>query len=60
MKDMEVGAYFAERQFQNAEKAPDKLNSDAEVVDFVSKEVGGIGFVSAGAVSGNVKVVLEF
>ena len=62
MSDTEVDSYFAERQFQNAEKLPEKFGSDAEVIAFVEQEVGGIGFVSSKSVSGNdkVKVVFEF
>lgn len=62
MTDAEVDTYFSERQFQNAEKQPDKFNSDAEVIDFVSQEIGSIGFVNAKSIgsSSSVKVVLEF
>jgi len=60
MSETEVDNYFSERQFQNAEKLPDKFNSDAEVVAFVEQEIGGIGFVSSGSAGSKVKVVLEF
>lgn len=64
MADAEVDNYFAERQFQNAEKQPDKLNSDADIVNFVEQEIGAIGFISSAAatseVRSRVKVVLEF
>lgn len=64
MSDTEVDNYFAERQFQNAEKLPDKAGSDAEVISFVENEIGGIGFVSSKSLSGDarqrIKVVFEF
>lgn len=64
MSDAEVDNYFAERQFQNAEKLPDKVASDAEVISFVENEIGAIGFVSTKSLSADakqrVKVVLEF
>jgi len=64
MADSEVSAYFAERQFQNAERLPDKFSSDAEVIDFVEQEVGGIGYVNVKSLTADVrarvKVVLEF
>ncbi|MBI3220181.1 MAG: hypothetical protein HYZ44_11775 [Bacteroidetes bacterium] len=58
----DVESYFSNRQYQNAEKPQDKFNSDSEIIEFVSKEIGGIGFVSLSALSGDakskVKVVL--
>lgn len=64
MNEAEVSAYFAERQFQNAERLPDKFNSDAEIIDFVEQEVGGIGYVNVKSltadVKARVKVLLEF
>jgi hypothetical protein len=64
MTDAEVNAYFAERQFQNAERLPDKFNSDAEIIDFVEQEAGSIGYVNAKSLTADVrarvKVVLEF
>lgn len=64
MSDKEVEAYFAERQFQNAERLPEKLSSDAEVIDFVGSEPGSISYVNAKSLTadakGKVKVVLEF
>ena len=64
MADAEVDNYFAERQFQNAEKQPDKLNLDADIINFIEQEVGAIGFISSASatseVRSRVKVVLEF
>lgn len=64
MSDAEVDNYFAERQFQNAEKLPDKVSSDADVISFVENEIGAIGFVSSQSLSGEarqrIKVVFEF
>ena len=64
MTDTEVENYFSERQFQNAEKSPDKFGSDAEIVGFVEQEPGAIAFISAKSltddVKAKVKVVLTF
>lgn len=58
----DVESYFSNRQYQNAEKPQDKFASDSEIIEFVSKEIGAIGFVSQSALSGDakskVKVVL--
>ncbi len=58
----DVESYFSNRQYQNAEKPQDKFTSDSEIIEFVSKEIGAIGFVSQSALSGDakskVKVVL--
>jgi ABC-type phosphate transport system substrate-binding protein len=58
----DVEAYFSNRQYQNAEKPQDKFSSDAEIIDFVSKEVGAIGFVNSSSLSSSdkekVKIVL--
>lgn len=64
MNDTEVDTYFSERQFQNAEKLPEKFGSDAEVIAYIEQEIGGIGFVSAKSLTpankAKVKAVLEF
>jgi ABC-type phosphate transport system substrate-binding protein len=64
MNDVEVDNYFAERQFQNAEKPPEKFANDAEVISYVEQEIGGIGFVSAKSLTpankAKVKAVLDF
>ncbi len=58
----DVEAYFSNRQYQNAEKPQDKFSSDSEIIDFVSKEVGAIGFVNTSSLSAvdkeKIKVVL--
>jgi ABC-type phosphate transport system substrate-binding protein len=58
----DVEAYFSNRQYQNAEKPQDKFSSDTEIIDFVSKEIGAIGFVNSSSLSSadkeKVKVVL--
>jgi hypothetical protein len=45
-------------------KAPKKLATDAEIIEFVKHDVGGIGFISAESltpeVRSSVKVVLEY
>ncbi len=62
MDDKAVESYFAERQFQNAERVPDKMNSDGEVIDYVASEIGAIGYIKASSLTADakskVKVVL--
>lgn len=64
MDDKAVESYFAERQFQNAERVPEKMNSDSEVIDYVSSEIGAIGYIKASSLTADakskVKVVLTF
>lgn len=64
MNDKEVEGYFAERQFQNAERLPDKFSSDAEIISFVGSEPGAIGYVRSKSLTSDVKVkvkvILEF
>lgn len=63
MNETEVDKYFAEREFQNAEKQPEKVATDVDVVNYEGGEIGAIGFVNlskAGDVKSKVKVVFEF
>lgn len=64
MDDKAVESYFAERQFQNAERVPEKMNSDNEVIDYVASEIGAIGYIKASSLTADakskVKVVLTF
>jgi ABC-type phosphate transport system substrate-binding protein len=64
MSDTEVETYFALRQYENAERSPDKMGSDAETIEFVKQEIGAIGFISTKSLTADiqreVKVVLEF
>jgi len=55
MKENDVESYFSNRQYQNAEKPQDKFGSDAEVIDFVAKEPGAIGFVNENSLKGDAK-----
>lgn len=61
MTNDELNRYFTEREYQNAEPPPAKLVSDDEVLNYVSNNVGAIGYVKKSAVSSkyNVKTVLE-
>jgi ABC-type phosphate transport system substrate-binding protein len=46
-----VESYFVARQYNSGEKPPDKLGSDSEIIDFVGKEAGGIGYVKATSIN---------
>ena len=61
MSAEEVDRHWIERQYQVADAIPERLTSDAEVIAWVAKHEGGIGFVHASAVPAGttqVKVIL--
>jgi len=64
MTAVDVEKYFTNKQLQNAERPPDKFSSDAEVINFVSTELGAIGYVNLKSLStddkSKVHIVLEF
>lgn len=55
----DVETYFTQKQYENAEKPQDKFSSDKQILDFVSEEIGAIGYVSSAADLSdfNVKIV---
>lgn len=61
MQSDEVELYFAKIQFENAEKPQEKLNSDQEMIQYISEEIGGIGYVNLNSISDkdkeNIKIV---
>lgn len=61
MSEDDLERYYAEREYQYAEMPPVEVASDAEVIEFVSKNIGAIGYVSASSVSAennpNIKVI---
>jgi hypothetical protein len=52
-----VRSYWAQRIFSGRGVPPPELDSDDAAVDYVLKHRGGVGYVSAGAKLGTVKVV---
>lgn len=46
MSDSELDAYFKQRQFANAEALPATFATEEEVIDYVAKNKGAIGYVS--------------
>lgn len=62
MKEEIVESYFTARQYQNGELPPGKLGSDKEIIDFISKESGGIGYVRRSSLDseGTPKVKIVF
>jgi hypothetical protein len=52
-----VRSYWAQRIFSGRGVPPPELDSDDAVVAYVLKQRGGVGYVSAGAKLGAVKVV---
>jgi ABC-type phosphate transport system substrate-binding protein len=61
MSPTEMENYFTQRQFANSESLPMELNSDAEVINYVAENKGGIGYVTEAAYNAakdKVKAVL--
>ncbi|WP_404343529.1 phosphate ABC transporter substrate-binding protein [Pseudoalteromonas mariniglutinosa] len=56
----QLKAYWSKLIFTGKGTPPKELESDAEVIKMVAANPDTIGFVSAAAVSDNVKVVLTF
>lgn len=59
MEDKAVDSYFAKRQFQNAERAPEKMTSDSEVIDYVSAEIGAIGYIKSSSLTAEAKLKVK-
>ncbi len=61
MQTDEVELYFAKLQFENAEKPQEKVNSDQEMIQYISEEIGSIGYVNLNSISEkdkeNIKIV---
>jgi ABC-type phosphate transport system substrate-binding protein len=53
----EVKGYWQQRIFSGRDTPPPELDSDDEVVQYVLKHRGGVGYVSAGAALGGARVV---
>jgi ABC-type phosphate transport system substrate-binding protein len=51
MSDNQVEQYFVNKQLQNAERPPDKFNTEAELINFVAEEIGAIGYIKASSVT---------
>lgn len=47
MSETELTAYFRQRHFANAESIPPSFDTEEELVDYVSKNKGAIGYLSA-------------
>jgi ABC-type phosphate transport system substrate-binding protein len=62
MSSDEMGRFFTEREYQNAEAPPVKTDSDASTIDYVENNPGAIAFVSKASIKPGqkVKIVLEF
>ncbi|TAH27068.1 MAG: hypothetical protein EAZ07_02205 [Cytophagales bacterium] len=55
MTGTDVEAYFTQKQYENAEKPQDKFANDIAIIDFVSEEVGAVGYVNTSSLSGDYK-----
>ena len=59
MSDDELDRYYTERGYQNEELPPVTLASDAEVIGFVSKNIGAIGYVSSSSLNKDNSVKIK-
>ncbi|MDQ2657831.1 MAG: hypothetical protein M3Y60_10455 [Bacteroidota bacterium] len=55
MSASDVETYFNEKQYESGEKPQDKFSSDEAIIDFVSQEVGAIGFVNVASLTAEAK-----
>jgi ABC-type phosphate transport system substrate-binding protein len=51
MSEDELERYFTEQTYKYEDLPPLQLTSDAEVIDFVSKNIGAIGYVNVNSIS---------
>lgn len=59
MSATDVETYFNEKQYESGEKPQDKFNSDEAIIDFVSQEVGAIGFVNVASLTAEAKAKVK-
>jgi ABC-type phosphate transport system substrate-binding protein len=55
MSASDVENYFTQKQYENAEKPQDKFINDASIIDFVSEEMGAIGYVNTASLNAELK-----
>ncbi len=56
----QLKAYWSKQIFTGKGTPPDQLDSDASILDIVSKNPSSIGFIDSSAVNSSVKVVGTF
>jgi ABC-type phosphate transport system substrate-binding protein len=54
-----VETYFTKKQYENAEKPQDKFNSDADIINFIADEAGGIGYVNLSSLTPEAKAKIK-
>ncbi|MEW6990085.1 phosphate ABC transporter substrate-binding protein [Colwelliaceae bacterium 6441] len=58
--ESQIKAYWSKLIFTGKGQAPKSVDSDAEVIELVSKNPNLIGYISDGAVDSSVKVAMKF
>jgi ABC-type phosphate transport system substrate-binding protein len=56
-----VETYLTARQYQSGENPPEKLANDADVISYVGREIGAIGYVNPASIyenDKNIKIIL--
>ncbi|MCQ8877300.1 phosphate ABC transporter substrate-binding protein [Pseudoalteromonas shioyasakiensis] len=56
----QLNAYWSKLIFTGKGTPPEKLSNDQAVIDFVSSNTDGIGYIDSAKVTDNVKVVAKF
>ena len=59
LNDTQIEQYFVNKQLQNAERPPDKLGSESEMIAFVGEEIGAIGYIKASSVTPEVLLKIK-
>jgi len=54
LSETQIEQYFVNKQLQNAERPPDKLATESEMITFVAEEIGAIGYMKASSVTPEV------
>ncbi len=58
MSESELNRYWAKRKYSGKGKPPMKLNTDAEILDWVASNPEAIGYIDGKSLNGKVKVLL--
>jgi hypothetical protein len=55
MTEQDVEYYFSQKQYSSAELPPAAFDSESEIVQYVSNEIGAIGFVKESSIGSDMK-----
>jgi len=58
--DAKIKQYWSARMFSGKGNPPKVVNNDAEVIEHVTTQLGGIGYIDAASADDRVKIVYSF